>query len=77
MARLAIRCAVTVRDAIAELGSPAHRLHSGECERVEGGLRGVAVHLGARIGVCTGAGGRVEHGWNLVADRGSPSKMPR
>ena len=48
----AIRCAAAIREAVAELGLRLRiGLHSGECERVDGGgLRGVAVHLGARIG---------------------------
>jgi class 3 adenylate cyclase len=47
----AIHCAVSIRDALSELGIGLRiGLHSGECERVDGGLRGVAVHVGARIG---------------------------
>jgi class 3 adenylate cyclase/alpha-beta hydrolase superfamily lysophospholipase len=47
----AIRCAAAIRDAVAGLGLEIRiGLHAGECERVETGLRGVAVHVGARIG---------------------------
>lgn len=47
----AIRCAVAIREVLADLGlSVRIGLHSGECERVGPSLRGVAVHLGARIG---------------------------
>ena len=52
----AIRCADAVRRAVDELGLQVKiGLHAGECERADGGLRGVAVHLGARIaGVAIG-----------------------
>jgi class 3 adenylate cyclase len=47
----AIRCAVAMRAALAELGLDVRiGLHAGECERVGTGLRGVAVHVGARVG---------------------------
>jgi class 3 adenylate cyclase/alpha-beta hydrolase superfamily lysophospholipase len=47
----AIRCAAAIRDALAAASLPVRiGLHSGECERVGRSLRGVAVHLGARIG---------------------------
>jgi class 3 adenylate cyclase len=53
----AIRCAVGIRDAVSEMGMRLRiGLHSGECERVEGGIRGVAVHLGARIGASADPG---------------------
>lgn len=53
----AIRCAVTVRDAVADLGMGLRiGLHSGECERVDGQLRGVAVHVGARVGASASPG---------------------
>jgi class 3 adenylate cyclase len=53
----AIRCAVTLRDAVAGLGIGLRiGLHSGECERVDGGLRGVAVHVGARVGAAASPG---------------------
>ncbi|MGH2392122.1 MAG: adenylate/guanylate cyclase domain-containing protein [Candidatus Limnocylindria bacterium] len=53
----AIHCALAIRDAVAELGMALRiGLHSGECERVDGTLRGVAVHLGARIGATAAPG---------------------
>jgi class 3 adenylate cyclase len=53
----AIRCALDIRDAVGELGiSVRVGLHSGECERFDGGLRGIAVHVGARIGASASAG---------------------
>ena len=58
----AIRCAAAIRDAVAGLGLEIRiGLHAGECERVGTGLRGVAVHIGARIG------GRAEAGQILVS----------
>ena len=47
----AIRCAVAIREALAELElSVRIGLHAGECERIGSGLRGLAVNIGARIG---------------------------
>jgi len=47
----AIRCAASIRDALRELDVHVRiGVHAGECERAGGGLRGVAVHVGARIG---------------------------
>ena len=47
----AIRCAMAIRKALGALGLDVRvGLHAGECERVGGGLRGVAVHVGARVG---------------------------
>lgn len=47
----AIRSAVAIRGALADLGLDLRiGLHAGECERVGAGLRGVAVHVGARVG---------------------------
>ncbi len=46
----AIRCALALRSALGDLGLGVKvGLHAGECERVGQGLRGVAVHIGARI----------------------------
>ena len=46
----AIRCAVAIRQVLRELDLDVRiGLHAGECERVGQGLRGVAVHVGARI----------------------------
>lgn len=53
----AIRCAVAIRAAVAELGLDVRiGLHAGECERVGTGLRGLAVNIGARIGSLARAG---------------------
>jgi class 3 adenylate cyclase len=47
----AIRCAFAIRDTLADLDLDVRiGLHAGECERVGSGLRGVAVHVGARVG---------------------------
>jgi class 3 adenylate cyclase/alpha-beta hydrolase superfamily lysophospholipase len=52
----AIRCAVAIRSWIVDLGLDVRiGLHAGECERVGQGLRGVAVHVGARIGATANA----------------------
>ena len=46
----AVRCAKAIHGAMRELGLEVRiGLHAGECERAGAGLRGVAVHLGARI----------------------------
>ncbi|HEY6609331.1 MAG TPA: adenylate/guanylate cyclase domain-containing protein [Candidatus Limnocylindria bacterium] len=53
----AIRAAVAIRDAIDELGMDLRiGIHAGECERVGPSLRGVAVHVGARVGAAAGQG---------------------
>ena len=45
----AIRCAVAIVNAVSELGLNVRAgLHTGECERVDGELAGIAVHVGAR-----------------------------
>jgi class 3 adenylate cyclase len=46
----AIRCASAVSVSLAELGLKARAgLHTGECVRDDGKVRGVAVHAGARV----------------------------
>ena len=53
----AIRCAVAIVHAVSELGLNVRAgLHTGECERVDGELAGIAVHVGARIAATAGAG---------------------
>ncbi len=54
----AIRCALAVREGLAELGLGARAgVHTGEVERLDGGEpRGIAVHMGARIAAAGGAG---------------------
>jgi class 3 adenylate cyclase len=46
----AIRCAKSIRDAVRNLGIETRiGLHTGECERVDDKLAGIAVHTGARV----------------------------
>ena len=47
----AIRCAAAIRESVSDLGLELRiGIHAGECERVGAALRGLAVHIGARIG---------------------------
>ncbi len=47
----AIRCALALREAVAELGIELRAgLHTGECEAIGEDLGGLAVHIGARVG---------------------------
>lgn len=53
----AIRCAAMIRAELAALGLDVRiGLHAGECERVGEGLRGMAVHVGARVAALAGPG---------------------
>ena len=53
----AIRCAAAMRDALRGMGLESRAgLHTGECERVDGKLGGMAVHIGARVCALAGAG---------------------
>jgi class 3 adenylate cyclase len=53
----AIACACAIRDEVAELGLEIRSgLHTGECERVDGKLGGIAVSIGARIAAEAEAG---------------------
>jgi pimeloyl-ACP methyl ester carboxylesterase/class 3 adenylate cyclase len=54
----AIRCALAIRDALADLGLEVRAgVHTGEIERPRGGSpRGIAVHVGARVAAEAGAG---------------------
>ena len=53
----AIRCALAIREAIAELGLEVRAgLHTGECEIVDGKVAGIAVSIGARVAAQAGAG---------------------
>jgi pimeloyl-ACP methyl ester carboxylesterase/class 3 adenylate cyclase len=46
----ALRCSRALREAVAPLGLRVRTgLHAGECERSEGKLAGMAVHVGARV----------------------------
>jgi class 3 adenylate cyclase len=53
----AIRCSRTVMRAVREIGVDIRiGIHTGECESVDGKLRGIAVHTGARVASLAGAG---------------------
>jgi class 3 adenylate cyclase len=53
----AIRCATATREALRGLGLESRAgLHTGECERVDGKLGGMAVHIGARVCALASAG---------------------
>lgn len=53
----AIRCGAAIRDAVEALGLEIRiGLHAGECERAGPALRGMAVHIGARISADARAG---------------------
>jgi class 3 adenylate cyclase/DNA-binding CsgD family transcriptional regulator len=53
----AIRCACAIREGLIDLGVPVRiGLHTGECEASDGKLRGVAVHIGARVAAAAGPG---------------------
>jgi class 3 adenylate cyclase len=53
----AIRCARAAIEAVAEIGVDIRvGLHTGECEVVGDKLRGIAVHLGARVAAQAGPG---------------------
>jgi class 3 adenylate cyclase len=46
----AIRCACAITEAVKELGLEVRAgLHTGECERANGKVGGIAVHIGARV----------------------------
>ncbi len=52
-----IRCARAITDGVRDLGLEIRAgLHTGECELVNGGVRGIAVHTGARVAAKAGAG---------------------
>jgi class 3 adenylate cyclase len=53
----AIRCAASIVHGVEELGLEIRAgLHTGECEVVNGNLRGIAVVIGARVAALAGAG---------------------
>jgi len=53
----AIRCACAVVGAVSDLGLEVRAgVHTGECEVIGDKLAGVAVHIGARVAGCAGAG---------------------
>jgi class 3 adenylate cyclase len=52
----AIRCAMSIRDAVRSLGIEVRaRLHTGECEVRGDDIGGTAVHIGARVSALAGA----------------------
>ena len=52
----AVRCAASIRDAIRQLDLEIRAgVHTGECERVDDKLAGIAVHTGARVMAAAGA----------------------
>jgi class 3 adenylate cyclase len=47
----------SVRDALGQLGLQTRAgLHTGECELIQNDVRGIAIHLAARISAAAGAG---------------------
>jgi pimeloyl-ACP methyl ester carboxylesterase len=53
----AIRCAASIRDQARGLGIEIRSgLHTGECELIDGGIGGIAVHIAARVSAQAGAG---------------------
>jgi class 3 adenylate cyclase len=53
----AIRCACAITDAVSQLGIQDRAgLHTGECEVHDGGVAGIAIHIGARVSAQAGPG---------------------
>ncbi|MGH2651900.1 MAG: adenylate/guanylate cyclase domain-containing protein [Actinomycetota bacterium] len=53
----AIRCATAVRDSLRQLGIEVRAgLHTGEVERMDRDVGGIAVHIGARVSAMAGPG---------------------
>ena len=53
----AVRCAQSIVDGVRVLGLEVRAgLHTGECELVDGDVRGIAVHIGARVTDLAGGG---------------------
>ncbi len=53
----AVRCALSIRDQVADLGLELRAgLHTGEVERTNGSVSGIAVHLAARVSAQAAAG---------------------
>jgi class 3 adenylate cyclase len=51
----AVECASSIRDSVAQLGIEIKAgLHLGECEATGGAVRGIAVHIGARVAAKAG-----------------------
>jgi class 3 adenylate cyclase len=52
-----VRCALAIASAVRPIGLDIRAgLHTGEVELVPGDIRGLAVHIGARIGALAGPG---------------------
>jgi DNA-binding SARP family transcriptional activator/pimeloyl-ACP methyl ester carboxylesterase len=53
----AVRCAAAIRDALKAFGFETRAgVHTGEIEQANGGVRGIAVHIAARISALAGPG---------------------
>ena len=53
----AVRCASAIADGLKALGLEVRAgVHTGEIEQANGGVRGIAVHIAARIAAAAGAG---------------------
>jgi class 3 adenylate cyclase len=53
----AIRCAASIRDRARSIGIDIRTgVHTGECELIDGGIGGIAVHIAARVSSQAGAG---------------------
>jgi class 3 adenylate cyclase len=53
----AIRCACAISEGVRDLGLEVRAgLHTGECERMDGKVGGIAVHIGARVAAEAGPG---------------------
>jgi class 3 adenylate cyclase/dihydrofolate reductase len=53
----ALRCAFGIRSAVADLGLDIRAgLHTGEIERIDGGVGGIGVHIAARVAAQAGPG---------------------
>jgi class 3 adenylate cyclase len=52
-----VRCALAIRDSVRQLGLEIRAgLHTGECELIGDKVRGIAVHVGARVAAAARAG---------------------
>jgi len=53
----AIRCAASIRDTVGSLNLQVRcGLHTGECERIDNDLAGIAMHIGARVAAIAAPG---------------------
>jgi class 3 adenylate cyclase len=71
-----IRCARAITESVRDLGIEVRAgLHTGECERMNAKVGGIAVHIGARVAAEAGPGEVVVSSTvkDLVAGSGSPS----